>query len=197
MVKSLLTSWLRVVPRPWTSSFSREICGKSNAKTFVGVSIAAVLGALLSWSLHHTVGQAPDRFMGLASIWLKSGTPPPFWSWEILVPCGVIVGFYDFEIALFVVARLFGGKGSFGTQAYAQSLFYAPLAILQQMFVTIPLAARALFAAAALWSLIPTTTSLKAVHGYSMTRAVLTWAAPIVLNIVVVAVVIMLAAARR
>jgi hypothetical protein len=60
-----------------------------------------------------------------------------------------------------------------------------------------PAVARVLFAVAALWSLIPTTTSLKAAHGYSMTRAVLTWAAPIVANVVVVAIVIVLAAGRH
>jgi len=197
MVKSLATSWCNAVLRPWTSTFCGELGGKSNAKTFVGVSIAAFLGTLLSWSLHHTIGQSRCPFMGLASIWLKSGTPPPFSSWETLVPCGVIVGFYDFEVALFIVARLFGGKGSFGAQSYAQSLFYAPLAILQQVFVEMPVVASALFAGAALWSLVPTTTSLKAAHGYSMTRAVLTWAAPIVLNVVVVVVVIVLAGGRR
>lgn len=197
MVRSLATSWWRVVLRPWASTFSSELRGKNNTKTFVGVSIAALLGVLLSWSLHQAVGQSQGSFMGLASIWLKSGTPPPIGSWEILVPCGVILGFYDFEIALFIVARLLGGKGSFGTQAYAQSLFYAPLALLQQLFVVMPVVARALFAAAALWSLIPTTTSLKASHGYSMTRAVLTWAAPIVVNIVVVAVVIALIGVRH
>lgn len=197
MVKCLLTSWWRAVLRPWTSTFSNELRGKSHTKTFAGVSIAALLGVLLSWSLQQTAGQSRGPFMGLASIWLKSGTPPPFWSWEILVPCGVIVGFYDFEIILFIVARLLGGKGSFGAQAYVQSLFYAPLAILQQVFVVIPVVAHALFAAAALWSLIPTTTSLRAAHGYSMMRAVLTWAAPIALNIVVVAVIIVLAAGRH
>jgi len=149
MVKSLVASWWNVVLRPWAANFCSELGGKSNAKTFAGVSIAAMLGTLLSWSLHQTIAQSRGPFMGLASIWLKSGTPPPFGSWEILVPCGVIVGFYDFEIALFIVARLFGGTGSFGAQAYAQSLFYAPLAILQQVFVVMPVVARALFALAA------------------------------------------------
>ncbi len=196
-MKSLSTLWWTVVLRPWTSTFDEELRGKSNMKTLAGVSIAALLGFLFSWSLHQAVGQSRGPFMGLASMWLKSGTAPPFSSWEVIVPCGVIVGFYDFEIALFIVARLFGGKGSFGVQAYVQSLFYAPLAVIQQVFVVIPVAGRVLFAAAALWSLIPTTTSLKAAHGYSMRRAILTWAAPIVLNIVVVTIVIGLASRRQ
>lgn len=57
---------------------------------------------------------------------------------------------------------------------------------------------RLLFALVAASSLIPTTTSLKAAHGYSSVRAVLTWVIPIVLNVlVVIGVVVMLSRAHR
>jgi hypothetical protein len=197
MILSLATSWWRVCVRPWAPVFTSELGGKNNVMTFVGVALGALLGLLVSWVLHQLVGRSHEEFMGLASIWVKSGTPPPLASWAFLVPCGVIVGFYDFEIVLFIVARLLGGKGSFGTQAYAQSLFYAPLAIVQQAFVAAPVLAHPLFALAAVCSLIPTTTSLKAVHGYSMTRTVLTWAAPIVLNVLAVVVVIVVVSRAR
>ena len=197
MIRSVVTSWWRVCARPRTSTFNSEIRGKSNIKTFLGVAAGALVGLLLSWVVHQLAGQSQGEFMGLASIWVRSGTPPPFASWAVLVPLGVIVGFYDAEIALFIVARLLGGKGSFSTQAYAQSLFYAPLAIVQQVFVVTPVVARPLFALAAACSLIPTTTSLKAAHGYSTVRAVLTWAAPIVLNILAVMAVVMLVSRSR
>lgn len=197
MITSLATSWWKVSARPRTSVFSNELPGKSNTRTFVGVAIGALVGLLLSWTLHQLVWQARGEFMGLASVWMKSGAPPPFANWAILVPCGVIVGFYDFEIVLFIFARLLGGKGSFGKQAYVQSLFYAPLAIVQQVLVVTPGLARPLFALAAVWSLIPTTTSLKAAHGYSTSRAVLTWVAPIILNVVVISVVVILVSRSR
>jgi hypothetical protein len=87
---------------------------------------------------------------------------------------------------------LLGGKGSFGAQAYAQSLFYAPLAVVQQVFAVTPIIGRPLFFLLAVYSLLPTTTSLKAAHGYSTVRAVITWLLPILLNVVVVYVVVML-----
>lgn len=47
-------------------------------------------------------------------------------------------------------------------------------------------------------SLIPTTTSLKAAHGYSSVRAVLTWVLPVILNIVViVGIIILVSRAQR
>jgi hypothetical protein len=55
-----------------------------------------------------------------------------------------------------------GGKGSFGTQSYVQSLFYGPLAMVQQVAAAIPDVGRFLFALVAAGSLLPTTTSLKA-----------------------------------
>lgn len=191
VLSKLAASWSRVCRRPWTVTFLDELPGKNNTKTLAGVAVGALVGLLLSWGVHVFAGRAPGDFMGLASIWVSHGTPAPFADWTIVVPFGVIVGFYDFEIILFIFARLLGGRGSFGRQAYAQSLFYAPLAIVQQLVAATPVAARVIFAAAALWSLIPTTTSLKAVHGFSTARAVLTWVSPIVLNVVVVAVVVM------
>jgi len=134
--------------------------------------------------------------MGLAAIWVRSGTAAPIGNWAVFVPCATVYGFYTFEIVLFIVARLLGGKGSFGTQAYVQSLFYAPLALVQQVLAVIPVAGRPLFVLVAAYSLLLTTTSLKAAHDYSALKAILTWVIPILLNVVVVTVVIMLLSAR-
>jgi hypothetical protein len=56
----------------------------------------------------------------------------------------------------------------------------------------IPGVGRVLFALVAVYSLLLTTTSLRAAHGYSTLRAVLTWVIPILLNLVVVTAVIAL-----
>ena len=197
MIAGLAVTWWRVCTRPWTAVFIREIPGKSTVRTLAGVTVGALLGLLLSWMAHRVAGDAHGGFMGLASVWVRSGAPPPFANWPVIVAGGIIVGFYDFEIVLFIFARLLGGRGSFGRQAYLQSLFYSPLAVLQQLLVVSPVFARPLFALAAVCSLIPTTTSLNAAHGYSTTRAVLTWVAPIVLNVVAVTAVVMLVSVRR
>ena len=55
-----------------------------------------------------------------------------------------------------------------------------------------PIVGRLLFVLLAVYSLVPTTTSLKAVHGYSNLRAVITWLMPILLNILIVFAVIMM-----
>ncbi len=189
---ALFKSWLKVFPRPWTLVFRDELQHKSNLHTLVGVAAGAFLGLGLSWLTHLLLGRPPQEFMGIASVWVAAGTPPPFSSWAVIAPVGVILGFFDFEIVLFIFARLLGGKGSFGAQAYAQALFYGPLAVVQQVFAVIPSVGRPLFFLLAVYSLVPTTTSLKAAHGYSTLRAVITWLMPILLNVVVVFAVIMM-----
>jgi hypothetical protein len=71
-------------------------------------------------------------------------------------------------------------------------LFYAPLAVFQQVLAVIPIVGRPLFFLFAIYSLVPTTSSLKAAHGYSTWRAIITWLMPILLNILVVFVMVMI-----
>ena len=195
-IPHLFKTWIKVFLNPRTDIFRGELVRKSNLTTFIGIAIAAVIGLGLSWLTHLIAGQPPEEFMGLASAWVEKGTQPPFGSWSIIVFLGVIAGFYDFEIILFIFAWLLRGKGSFGTQAYVQSLFYAPLAVVQQIFAVIPGIGFILFIIVAAWSLVPTTTSLKAAHGYSTLKAILTWLLPVVLNIVVVYVVVQILSAK-
>jgi hypothetical protein len=57
---------------------------------------------------------------------------------------------------------------------------------MEPLLAVTPIVGRPLFSLLAAYSLLPATTSLKASHGYSTGRAVLTWFMPILLNIVVV-----------
>jgi len=196
MKLDFFNSWMNVSLHPWTSVFADELKHKSQIVTFVSITIASLLGLGLSWVIHTLTGQDPNEFKGLVSAWIDSTTQPPFLSWSTIIPLGVIVGFYDFQIVLFIFAWLLRGKGSFGTQAYLQSLFYAPLVIIQQTLIVIPKIGLILFILVAIYSLIPTTNSLKAAHGYSTIKAILTWLLPILLNIIIIYVVTMILISR-
>jgi hypothetical protein len=192
---SLLRSWARVVAWPSTRVFSA--CeGRSAFRTFVGLVLGGGSGLVLSLGLNRLLAAPGSEYQGLAAAWVERGTQAPWASWQALVPLGVLSGFYSYQVLLWVIARLLGGGGSFGSQAYLQSLFYAPLALVQQVLIGLPHVGRAAFAAVALWSLIPSTTSLKAAHGLSTARSVATWLAPIALNVVVTVVIVALAARR-
>jgi len=187
---------MNVSLHPWTSVFVEALNRKSHLLTFVSITIASLLGLGLSWIIHILTGQDPNEFKVLVSAWVDSTTQPPFFSWSIIIPLGVIFGFYDFQIVLFIFARLLKGNGSFGTQTYLQSLFYAPLVIIQQTLIVIPEIGFVLFILVAVYSLIPTTNSLKAAHGYSTLKAILTWLLPILLNIIIIYIVTMILISR-
>jgi len=191
MLAVLAGACWRACARPSTATFRDTLAGQSHVKTLTGVLLAAVLGVGCSWLVHLALQGSRQEFMGLASVWVRTGTPAPVANWAAVVAAGVVYGFYSFEIVLFIFARLLGGKGTFRAQSYAQSLFYVPLAFLQQVLVVVPVIGRVLFALVAVSSLVPTTTSLKAAHGYSTARAVLTWALPVVLNVLVVAGIVL------
>lgn len=198
MLLNLVSSWWQAVTRPAADTFRQLAEDQSHGKALAGVLIAAVLGLGLSWVIHRLLHDPGEEFMGLASIWLPKSTAAPIANWGVLVPLGIVYGFYTFEIVLFVFAWLLGGKGSFKTQSYTQSLFYGPLAVMQQVTAVIPNFGGLLFALVAAGSLIPTTTSLKAVHGYSTGRALLTWIFPIILNVLITIGIVALAwQARR
>jgi hypothetical protein len=131
--------------------------------------------------------------MGPASVWVRSGTPAPLWNWGVLVPRRAwSTASTASRSCSSSLPASWAARGSFGTRSYVQSLFYGPLALAQQVAAAVPEVGGFLFAPVAAGSLIPTTTSLKAAHGCSGTRAVLTWVIPIVLNVVVVVGVVVL-----
>ena len=188
--------WINVSLHPWMSVFAEAVNRKSHIVTFLSITIASLFGLGLSRVIHILTGQNPNEFKGLVSAWVDSTTQPPFFSWSIIISFGVIVGFYDFQIVLLIFARLPGGKGSLGTQAYLQSLLYAPLVIIQQTLIVIPIVGFVLFILVAVYSLIPTTNSLKAAHEYSTKKAILTWLLPILLNISIIYLVTMILISR-
>lgn len=192
MVISLTSAICRACVRPWTSTFEDIKRERGHGVTLVVIVTASLVGLGLSWLIHHFAGPPAGEFMGLAAVWVTKGTPAPFATWGVLVPVGVVYGFYTFEVVLFIFARLLKGRGSFGQQSYAQCLFYAPLAVVQQVLAVLPGVGLWPFGLVALYSLIPTTTSLKAVHGFSTIRAIWTWVLPILLNVIVSAVVVLL-----
>jgi len=196
MLANLIASWGRVVLRPSTRVF--RACGEdaTHLRTLVGLVLGGGLGFVLSLGLGAALGATGSEYQGLAAAWVPHGTRAPWASWQVLVPLGILSGFYSSEAFLWVIARLLGGRGAFKVQAYMQSLFYAPLAIVQQILIGLPPAGRVAFALVAAYSLLPTTTSLKAAHGLSTARAVVTWLIPIILNVVITAVIIALAARR-
>lgn len=107
----------------------------------------------------------------------------------ILTPISSILSLIIGSSILYLLAKLFGGKGDYSTQTYLLSLYQAPMLLLTTMVAFIPLAGAVINIAIAVYSLYLLTLALKETHNYSTGRAVATW----LLSMIILAVVAALA----
>src|SRR3989338_4072200 len=103
------------------------------------------------------------------------------------------------SLAVFLFAKVFGGKGSFSQQTYLISLYSPPIGILRAaagvVFGLLPFVGAGISAffvfATAVYELSLLTLALKAVHGFGKFRAILSWAIPLAIFAILVSVAIL------
>lgn len=170
--------------------FRAELPRASASNTFFAILALAVVTAILSALTSLLFG-----FVGLGSAVTASArnnSPQTIISTAIIQCCfGLFVtpiGFYLNNGLNFVVAKIFGGKGGFGAQAYLVSLFYVPLALLSSLaalLVIVPVAGPILFllivCAVIVIHFVMFVRVFKTVHGLSTGAAIGALLAPIIL----------------
>lgn len=108
----------------------------------------------------------------------------------ILMPIILIISLLIGSGIIYLLAKLFGGKGDYNTQTYLFSLYQAPILLLTTLVAFIPLVGWAINVAIAAYSLYLLTLALKETHKYSTSRAVATWLVPSLLLIAIVFVAV-------
>ncbi len=102
---------------------------------------------------------------------------------------GGIVGIAIGTGVLWIIAKLLGGQGSFTAMYYLGSLYAAPLAVLQILSI-ISVAGGLVSLLLLVYMLYLLTLMIKEVHGFDTTKAVLVWAIPLVLLVVLAMILI-------
>lgn len=108
-----------------------------------------------------------------------------------IVIMGIILGailVLVFEGVMFVVAKILGGKGSFGTQLHLTYAPYAPLTIASTILGLIPVVGGWLGLLLAVYYLYPLTIAMKETHKLGTVKAVVAWLVPAVLAFIVSAI---------
>lgn len=132
-------------------------------------------GASLSEALKHI---ALGGFIaGAISVLLAVGN----FGLLILMPISAILGLIISSGIFYLFARLFKGKGEYGTQTYLFSLYQAPLLPIASIASVVPVLGGAANIAINIYSLYLATLALKETHKYSTGRAVATWLVPAIL----------------
>lgn len=115
--------WLNVTTRPGVASFTQEL-PTANWRdiwlTLIGLGIlSAITGAIAALYTGQTV-TFPRTDGTTTTVHVPAGAS---WFTIITVPLAFFVG----VAILFVIAKIFGGTGTFLAQSYAMALFYVPI----------------------------------------------------------------------
>lgn len=118
-INGLIHKWINVTTKPGVATFANELPTANWRDVWISVIALAVLtvitGALGALYMPATLGVPGLNLMAL----------PAAANWGNLI--AVPLGFFFVVGILFVIARLFGGTGTFLEQAYATALYYVPL----------------------------------------------------------------------
>lgn len=122
-IGAIWQKWINVTTRPGVASFTQEL-PTANWRdiwlTLIGLGIlSAITGAIAALYTGQTV-QIPRADGTMTTVHVPAGAS---WFTIITVPLAFFVG----VAILFVIAKIFGGTGTFLAQSYAMALFYVPI----------------------------------------------------------------------
>jgi hypothetical protein len=144
-IGNIFQKWINVTTKPGAASFATELETANWGDVWISLLIlgviTAVVGLITSLALHSSLGalssypglspQMQQAITNIAST--NAGTGSAVAS-IVTVP---IVFFIVLGI-LFVVAKMFGGQGTFLQQSYAFSLFYVPISVVSRLVGLVP-----------------------------------------------------------
>jgi hypothetical protein len=188
--------WLRVYEM--TEEFFRnEIPRTSTSNTFYSILIYSVISLAFSiFQMLFTKSSNP-----FSELPMEAGIYSLFTGMGLVCLVVIIpVGFYISNGIYYGIASLLGGKGSFSSQAYIDSLFTVPIGVLSlilALFSVIPVIGWFIYSGLALivsiFNIILTVRCYKAVHNFSTGRAVAVVFLPLVIMIIPMCLIVVLA----
>jgi hypothetical protein len=170
-VNDMTNTMITVLTKPSEASFEAAKGHVNTVGTVVAVAISGAIAGFLS---------GRDNGIGGMVGGLVAGA--------ILGPIGYYIG----QAILWLIAKLFGGKGPLMLQADLLATFYAPITVVNAILGLIPFVGPVLGIVVTIYELVLLTFGLKVTHEYSTGKAVLTWLIP---GIVVAIIALLVAGA--
>lgn len=126
--------WINVTTKPGTASFAQELPTANWSDiwiSLIGLGIlSAITGAIAALYTIQNIA-IPQANGTTTVVHIPAGVS---WFTIIWVPLGFFVG----VAILFLVARIFGGTGTFLQQSYAMALFYVPIQAVTALLGLLP-----------------------------------------------------------
>jgi hypothetical protein len=197
-IKQLPRQYRKVLTKPGAATFAEE-AGKAEwgiiwVQLLGYAAIGAILG-LLAWLV--LIAFWGFLFNSLAASSPDSGSFPlpsffllPGLGIGILIFLGIFIGsiasFFIGEGITYLLAKAFGGQGSFTTQMYTTLLFQVPIGLLSSLIALIPYVGGLAGSAGSIYGLVLQVFSLMAVHRLSVGKAIAVVLIPIAASFLLV-----------
>ena len=195
-IRQLPRQYWRILTKPGAATFAAEM-GKAEWGIIwvqlLGYAILATILFALAWIilslflnfLFSSLPSAP----GTTSVNFLPFLLLPGVFYAVLVFVGIIGGFFVNQGIIFLLAKAFGGQGSFTAQAYTALLYVIPLGLISSVIALVPYAGGLVAQAGSIYGLVLQIFSLMAVHRLSGGKA-----SAVVLIPVAVALILVVAA---
>jgi hypothetical protein len=180
----LMGRWRQVLLHPRVSAFDLQRAMASWAAVWLSLALLAVVEALgVAFAAY-----GPDAASGYSSLPVGPQLHLPQ---TPLLPLAALLGapaqFFIFTGLLYLVARMFGGRGDFKTQAYLIALFWAPLMIASDVveLIPLPIVAKTLALLLRAYALCLCALALASAHRLRLARAWAALLAPVVVGLLI------------
>lgn len=183
-LQQLPNQYIKVATKPSAQSFAEEMGKASWDITLVQILIYAVLVAILGYlSTLVTPG-------GIASYSSTDLSPSAIQSIVYLTSLGMLIwipiGLFIGEGVTYLIAKVFGGTGSFLRQMYAGLLYAVPLGVIGGLIALVPVLGGLVGFALSIYGIVLRVFSLMAVHRLSGGKATAVVLLPVLILFVVV-----------
>jgi len=182
--------WLKIFQMT-EGFFAQEAPRYSNVNTFIAILISTVIAASLGVIAQFTTTSFQNALLkNLYPGGIQESLMPSFGFGEIIllwitVLVITIVAFYFSAGLVYLAARLMGGSGSYGVQAYLFSLVSAPLGIVSGLLAIIPCLGPLVSLGFSIYALVLQVRAVKVVHNLTSGKAAGAVLLPIALLFVV------------
>ena len=142
-IGNIFQKWINVTTKPGAQSFANELPTANWGDVWITVLVlgvvTAIAGYIRSLYLRGTLASyfatLPADQRAAMNRFLTNSSSGLSWGAIVSVPVGFFIGMG----ILFLVAKMFGGSGSFLQQAYAFSLFYVPIQLVSAIVGLVPI----------------------------------------------------------
>jgi hypothetical protein len=170
--QSVFRQWQAVLLRPSVATFDAQLPSANWNVVWIGLVILGVARAIFGFiSAAETAGITHTTGPGFGTI--VGGF------------IGVFIGFFIVAGVLYLVAKLFGGTGTFMPYAYALALFFVPLGIISAVAGIIPVLGALVAIAAGLYEIYLAILATASVHRLDMGKSTAIVLIPLAILIII------------